>query len=193
MAIDALLPSRRQIGSGRSTTCGKRSAIANSSSTSKPLALDRRLLVVNGSLTSKPLAPARRLLVVYSSLTSKPLALDRRQLVANSSLPSKLLAPARRPPADRPPEPSSCGFAAAASTSDSPARPPGDSSVRPLSLVCDTSKNALSEQRWLNSSVLRLPRHVRRHWPMRWPSSAFVRRWRRRSRQKRPTIVIARR
>jgi hypothetical protein len=83
--------------------------------------------------------------------------------------------------------PFSYGFAAATSTSDSPARPPGDSYVWLHSHVCDTSKNALSEQRLLRSSVLQLPRRVQQDWPMRLLRSAFGMRWLRSAAAMKPT------
>jgi hypothetical protein len=130
-------------GSGPSTICGRTSATANSSLTSKPLDLARRLLL---------LAPAKRLPAANGSSTSKPHALARRLL---------RLAPARRPlpltpakrllqlahagklPSRRPPEPSSCGLAATASTSGLPARLHGASNVRQTSHACATKTNAV--------------------------------------------------
>jgi hypothetical protein len=60
----------------------------------------------------------------------------------------------------RPPESSSCGSATDASSSGSPARPHGDSSVRPHSPACNMSKNAvrarLSLRRSDNRSLQRV-------------------------------------
>ncbi|KAL3807294.1 hypothetical protein ACHAXA_002801 [Cyclostephanos tholiformis] len=120
-----------RIGNGPLTTCGRTSAVAYSSLTSKPLALARRLPANNGSSTSKPLALATRLPAKNGSSTSTSLALARR-------LPARPASSERFPPC----VPYSYGFADAAFAPDSPARPPGDRCVRPLLHACNTSRNA---------------------------------------------------
>ena len=128
----------------------KRLPVASSSSTNKPLATARRLLL---------LMPGRRLLAANSSLTNKrrldentpPASLQSvlprtTRLVyslPNPSLPGASTRTAVRPNVEpnenrRPPEPSSCGFDAAASTSGSPARLCGAYNVRPTSHACGT-------------------------------------------------------
>jgi hypothetical protein len=134
----------------------KRLPAANSSLTRKPLAFARRLLW---------LAHARRLLAANSSSMRKrsldrdtppaslPSALPRTTrlvyFLPNASLPSASTRTDVRPNAasrnknGRPTEPSSCGFAAATSTSGSPARLRGACNMRPTSHACGTRTNAV--------------------------------------------------
>ena len=128
-------------------------AIANGSSTSTPLVLASRR-----PPTRRPLA---QLNVLFKS--ASPSNVSRGRLhIANASLTRRLLvsdAPLRHG-RRRPPESSSCGSAADASLSGSPARPHGDCSVRSHSLACNMSKNAvctrLSLRRSNNRSLQRV-------------------------------------
>ncbi len=73
--------------------------------------------------------------------------------------------------------PSSCGFAAATSTSGSPARLRGNSNARPFLHVCDTSRTAACARRSRRSSVDRQLQREQRPWPTRLTSGAGRTRW----------------
>ncbi len=121
-----LAPARNKptgIGSEQLMTCGRMSAVAS-----------RRRPAIATS-TKKLLINARRLPVVNGFST-------RRLLV--TLWPNALLLHDRW----RQPKLSSCGFAAAASTSGSPARLHGNSNARPLLHICNTSRTAAHQKRY---------------------------------------------
>ena len=169
-----------RIGSGRSMNCGRTSAIAsrrrpaNTILTRKPLVNARRPIVVNNSLSSVPPTNARRLPVV-NGFSMRRLHvinafLTKRPLVA--LWPNALLLHNGW----RLPEPSSYGFAAAASTSGLPARPRGDNNARLHLHVCNISRTAACARRSQRSSVDRQPQHEQRLWQTRPPSNVASRR-----------------
>jgi hypothetical protein len=75
------------------------------------------------------------------------------------------------------PAPSSCGFAATASTSGSPARLCGDSNARPLLHICDTSRTAACARHSRRSSIDRQLQRKRSLWPTRLTSGAGRTHW----------------
>jgi hypothetical protein len=180
LALARALTARIEIGRGPSTNCGQTSTIASVSSRRRLLALARN------SSTSRTLVSSRRLLALARRLLalarpfslSKSVAASTQRSVRNESSPRSAFA-STRPPSTRSPStprvPYSYGFADAASTPDSPDRPPGENCARPLSHACDTSRNAPNAPSWPRSNVSRLQRHVRELWPMPLSNSAFGR------------------
>jgi hypothetical protein len=179
-----LAPARNMptgIGSGRSTNCGRTSAIAyrrrptNAILTRKPLVNARRPINANNSSTSVLPTNARRPPVVngFSTRRLRIISAFLMSLLLVASWPNALLLHDRW----RQPEPSSSGFAAAAYTSGSPDRLCGNSNVRPLLHVCDTSRTAARARRSRRSSVNRQLQCERRLWPARLTSGAGRTHW----------------
>jgi hypothetical protein len=177
-----LAPTRNastRIGSGWSTNCRSTSATAsrrqpaNTILTRKPLVNARRQIVANGSLTSVPPTNARRPPVVNGFLTRRLHIVNafstKRPLVA--LWPDALLFH----DGWRPPEPSSYGFATAASTSGLPTRLCGNNNARLLLHVCKMSRTAACARRSWRSSIDRQPQRKQRLWqtrPLKKPSAA---------------------
>ncbi len=168
-----LVPARNaptRIGSGQSTNCGSTSATAsrrrpaNAILTRKLLAKNKRPLTANASSMSMPPTNARRLPARRLHIVS---AFSRRRLLV-ALWPNALLLRDRW----RQLQPSSCGFAAAASTSSLPARLCRDSNARPLLHICDTSRTAACTRRLRRSSADGQLQCKQRLWPTRLMSGA---------------------
>jgi hypothetical protein len=150
------------------TNCGRTSAIAsrrqpvNAILTRKPLVNARRPIVTNNSLMSVAPTNARRLPVVNGFSTRRLHVVNafstKRPLVALWS--NALLSH----DGWRPPKPSSYGFAAAASTSGSPARLCGNNNARPLPHVCNMSRTAACARGLWRSSIDRQLQREQRLW-----------------------------
>jgi hypothetical protein len=139
--LEAVLARRPPTSTGNKLwmNCGRTSAIAfrrrpaNAILMRKPLVNARRPIIANNSLMSVPPTNARRLPVVNGFLTRRLHVVNvfsmKRPLIA--LWPNALLLH----DGWRPPEPSSYGFAAAASMSGLPARLRSNNNARPLALA----------------------------------------------------------
>ena len=139
LALARAWTARTEIGRGPSTNCGQTSTIAYVSSRKRLRALARNFS------PSKPLVPLRRSVTALTRKNVRNERAPRSGSVRNERSPRSAVAltrpPSTRPPSTRKPStrspsmprvPYSHGFDDAASTPDSPDRPPGDSYVRPL-------------------------------------------------------------
>jgi hypothetical protein len=159
-----LAPTRNaptRIGSGRSTKCGSMSATASRWQPANAFLISilptnaRRPPVINGF-------SMRRLHVINAFLTKRLLVvLWPNALLLHNGW--------------RPPEPSSYGFATAASTSGSPTRLCGDNNARPLLHVCDMSRTAAHAWCSQRSSIDRQLQCEQRLWQTRPPQGSHTR------------------
>jgi hypothetical protein len=179
-----LAPARNmptRIGSGRSTNCGRMSAIAyrwrptNVILTWKPLVNARRPIIANNSLMSKLPTNARRPPVVngFSMRRLRVISAFSTSLLLIASWSNALLLHDRW----QQPKPSSSGFAAAAYMSGLPARLCGDSNARPLPHVCNTSRTAACVWRSRRSSIDRQLQCKQRLWRTRLTNGAGRTHW----------------